>query len=456
MSAAADITVTTSLAIPSKVALGLWYEYHLSRVVEQRCICCMMNSKQSILRLLLGLCIGSSGLTNNTTSAQQLYMVHRYQDMFGDHMYALMLESLDGDVSRWGELPHGVREVFEQLTAARWVCQERTCDAFIDLVDVPAPDYIIEMVAQYFGDKDEWHAVADYCTCYHDASQLSYMALMFIYLANHSPGGARGEGITNMPQAVAFMASPYHRAGIKLTAAVYSKHMEWARFADGRSKVNSDSRCMSLRMLEHSTEERNKLQWVEALRSDWHIVFPEVSAFVDNDTDRAIRCGFLVEAERGEVQAHLDSIIEQGSAGAVDMAGKYCTEPYLGKGFSILMATDPHIAPSWAKGVLLAIEKNGEISLSLAERASFVRPPGDEALRHLPWTITCPICAFPALTYSAYCIAITDSFTIPAVGSNGCKRILEEVNGIIGVYGISHPAFIAQLNVMAVGEQASL
>jgi hypothetical protein len=34
MSAAADITVTTSLAIPSKVALGLWYEYHLGRVAK--------------------------------------------------------------------------------------------------------------------------------------------------------------------------------------------------------------------------------------------------------------------------------------------------------------------------------------------------------------------------------------------------------------------------------------
>mmetsp|Transcript_1804 Transcript_1804/g.4208 ORF Transcript_1804/g.4208 Transcript_1804/m.4208 type:complete len:121 (-) Transcript_1804:1717-2079(-) len=70
MSAAADVTVTTSLAIHSKVAMGLWYEYLLGRVAEQRCICCMMHSEQSILRLLLGLCIGSSRMTNNATSAQ--------------------------------------------------------------------------------------------------------------------------------------------------------------------------------------------------------------------------------------------------------------------------------------------------------------------------------------------------------------------------------------------------
>ncbi|KAJ1382635.1 hypothetical protein B484DRAFT_440741 [Ochromonadaceae sp. CCMP2298] len=234
-------TKTSAISVQSLVCVDLVYRY--GRVAEQRALSCMMHSPERIQRPFLYRVMEPGGVSNDATTC-------RYSCMYQEGLYALMLESLGCDISQWGELPKEVRQVFGQITSARWVSQERSCYAFIALMDVPASTYVDEMVAEYYdGGGEEWDAVADYFTCFFDASKLSHVALIMLYIANHSPGGASGEEISNIPQMVAFMASPYQRAGVKITAALYAVHMEWARFADGRSKVDPASRCMSLRMV---------------------------------------------------------------------------------------------------------------------------------------------------------------------------------------------------------------
>ena len=62
---------------------------------------------------------------------------------------------------------------------------------------------------KYFGgeETDDWKTAKDYCVCI-DSNDLSQFMLTFWYLANHTPGGRKGEGLVECMKVLGFLGSP--------------------------------------------------------------------------------------------------------------------------------------------------------------------------------------------------------------------------------------------------------
>lgn len=93
----------------------------------------------------------------------------------------------------------------------------------------------MEIVRGDFPTEAERQQCAKLLTCIDQRDKLSNLIKVCMYLANHTPGGVAGEGRKNLSELVAFMSSPINRISMMLTGALYPKHIEWARFADGIS-----------------------------------------------------------------------------------------------------------------------------------------------------------------------------------------------------------------------------
>lgn len=129
------------------------------------------------------------------------------------------------------------------------------------LLNAPASDALVAAVSGDFEDRGEWKECKQLFSCIYQREKLSHLILVFMHLSNHTPGGAHGEGRTNLAELVAFLSSPWNRIAVVFTAALYPKHMEWARFADGVSGTHTDTtRVISTRMIEAPPFERELIK----------------------------------------------------------------------------------------------------------------------------------------------------------------------------------------------------
>lgn len=292
---------------------GLFVQYGRGNFASLRLWNCSMHGDERVLRPMLTALLQTGGLENNATVTQNLYRISRYTHMFADELQAILLLTVGDDPTKLRTLPRSLTSLFKQACATRWLSLPRQCSALIRLMDAAADDEIIDIVRQELGGEasEQWLRVKDLCTCFHDDAVLSHISLVFIYLANRAPGGKKGEGYVNLPEIVGFMASPYQRVAIKIAAKLYSIQIAWSKFTDSNTAVHSNTRCISTRLPESVTEDRNKLALLCAIEHSWETAMPEESAYVEKESTRALNLGLLETAS--ELKEHCTKMVETGN-----------------------------------------------------------------------------------------------------------------------------------------------
>lgn len=116
---------------------------------------------------------------------------------------------------------------------------ERTCWNLVLTLCVKATEALIKHVRDFLGgeDSEDWKAALKYCVCI-DSNDLSFVMLIFLYLANRSPSGKKGEGLIGCMSILGFLGSSVHRVRIYLMSRFYSIHIGWAKFSDSKSEID--------------------------------------------------------------------------------------------------------------------------------------------------------------------------------------------------------------------------
>ena len=155
-----------------------------------------MHNFERVLVSLLDVLMGNQGLTHEMTSAQNLYRLNYYWVKFKAMVNALTTVSVGGDPTLYMTAPKEMRKLIGKVARTRWLSAERTTERLIELLKVRATTTMIKFVKDYFGgdESNNWKAACKYCTCI-GSNDLSQFMLTFWYIANHTPGGRKGEGM---------------------------------------------------------------------------------------------------------------------------------------------------------------------------------------------------------------------------------------------------------------------
>lgn len=136
--------------------------------------------------------------------------------------------------------------------ATRRLPTERTSDNLLQTLSVPATSTLIEYVCDYFRgiESEDWLVAKQHCT-YINSDELSCTVVSFWYLANHTPGGKKGERAVGCLSVLGFLASPFRRITIMIVASLYPIHLSWASFSDKAAQIGIKTNCASTRSSQH-------------------------------------------------------------------------------------------------------------------------------------------------------------------------------------------------------------
>ena len=111
-------------------------------------------------------------------------------------------------------------------------------------------------------------------------SGLQEHLLAFWWLANHTPGGKKGEGVIGCMSVVGFLGAPHHRVCLKLADALYKIHIKWAEFSDRSTEIGI-AHAISTKAIENVIFERQFVMEMFALCSDWERKLPGITKYVE-------------------------------------------------------------------------------------------------------------------------------------------------------------------------------
>ena len=272
----------------SSVVPGLIYNYE--GTFRQACLrSCQMHNYERVLLPLLDNLLGKQGLAHEMTTSQGMYRVNYYWVKFRNMLDTLIIDSLGGDVNKYFEAPPAMKNLIGKVARTRWVSAERTSKKLMDALNVPAYQALIDKVCAYFGGEDsvEWKEGSKFCTCV-GATGTSHLMLAFWWLANHTPGGKKGEGVIGCMSVVGFLGAPHHRVCLKLADALYKIHIKWAEFSDRSTEIGT-AHAISTRAIENVIFERQFVMEMFLLCSDWERKLPGITEYVEFESKRALK-----------------------------------------------------------------------------------------------------------------------------------------------------------------------
>ena len=122
--------------------------------------------------------------------------------------------------------------------ATRRLPTERKSDNLLQTLSIPATSALIEYVCDYFRgiESEDWLVAKQHCT-YINSDELSCTVVSFWYLANHTPGGKKGERAVGCLSVLGFLGSPFRRITIMIVASLYPIHLSWASFSDKAAQI---------------------------------------------------------------------------------------------------------------------------------------------------------------------------------------------------------------------------
>lgn len=465
------ITQQNLLHRPSLVIPGQVYKYG-GRFRESCVRTCVMHNFERILASMINILMGNQGLSYDMTTSQNLFRLNYYTIKYRSMVDALTVKSVGGNPEDFSNAPDAIRKLIGSVNATRWLSTERTSDNLLETMSVPASPDLVEHVCKFFGgpESENWVIAKKFCTCI-DSTDLSHTMLSFWYLANHSPGGKKGEGAIGCLRVLGFLGSPYHRITIKIVASLYPIHLSWAAFADKNSEIGVRPKCPSTRSVEAVRFDRGFLQAMSQLAGQWEKFLPDSKAFLDSEAQRAEDLELV--SNKDEVTAYFNDLMSKGTCNVLKMALKYFFYPGLRPGWSILQVVDPFVGPKAAGAILSALTILGNIAPEdIPAPVAHVDNPVvaddngsdiDESdiddddddvyndsgqingimMTDVEWTIESTTHAAPTVLMSEYEKIITDGFL---------DAPREVIQGIVQAYGLGHRRIIAELKMIANGE----
>jgi len=414
-----------------------------------RTLSCRMHAVQNVFQPLLKAFLNIQGLSNSATTAQNLYSLSYYMSKLKEQIKVLHVISAGWDIN---EVPERIaiemRYMVTQICATRWVSTERCCDQVWKMLNVKAtPEFIAFFEVDYLQeDKAELYAYIA-CPLYPDSP--SYLILMLLYLANHAAGGKKADHFKRCGELVGFLTSSYHRVAIRLVAELYPLHLRYSAFFNGPSEVHGgDVESISTRAIETIVFERSILQELHRLDDDWHSFFPDASDYVTLEAERAVKEDEEEDEEnRTTVESFIDAHdadMKSGIAVMIQRAHKYFIQGTLSRGWVPLYVTDPFISVDFAVGILEAFESNGYIDN--LDKSVFQSLTSEDQSPLSPWSMECPVYAFPGISHSVLRKQVKNMFTL---GND--HTVNESIEGIIAAYGLRHSRIIDELLILSTG-----
>jgi hypothetical protein len=320
-----------------------------------------MHNFERVLVSLFSTLMGSQGLAYDTTTSQNLYRLNYYWVKFKAMVEAITTQSVGGDPESFNQAPPEIRNLIGEIASTRWLSSERTTERLIELLKVKATEDLIEFVKPYFGGEDslDWKTAIEYCVCI-DSNDMSQFMLTFWYLANHTPGGRKGEGLIGCMKVLGFLGSPYQRVSIYIVASLYPIHLEWVKFSDKGSELAKDVKTISTRSIENVLFERYFVESIQHLSTDWKSFLPGVHEFITSESIRAKKLGLIID--ENEMQEYFEKQIKKGTDPMMAITLKYFITPSLRIGWSILQVVEPHVGPAAAAAILTVLRRLGYIS----------------------------------------------------------------------------------------------
>lgn len=195
-------------------------------------------------------------------------------------------------------------------------------------LSIPASTTLTKFVCDSFGgsESENWLQAKQYCTCI-NSDELLHTMLTFWYLANHTPGGKKGEGAVGCFSVIGFLGSPNQRITIFLVVALYPVHLSLAKFSDKPAEIGIKPKCASTRSIEGVRFDRSFLQSMALLPDEWAAFIPDAKTFLEKEAKRARDLG-LVESQE-EVIEFFDNLMKKGTLSVMSIALKYFFFPGL-------------------------------------------------------------------------------------------------------------------------------
>ena len=470
----------------SAIIPGLIYKYG-GRFRELCVRTCQMHNFERILANMISTLMGNQGLGYDMTTAQNLYRLNYYWIKYRAMVNALTVESVGGNPELFNNAPEEIRNVIGSVNATRLLSTERVSDHMFQTLSVPASDSLTKFICDYFGgpDSENWLLAKQYCTCI-NSEELSHTMLSFWYLANHTPGGKKGEGAVGCLSVLGFLGSPYQRITIMIVASLYPIHLAWAKFSDKPAEIGIKPKCASTRSIEGVRFDRLFLESMLQLSSNWGEFLPDALTFLQREAERAEVLELVRNKE--EVINFFDSLMKKGTSTIMSLALKYFFYPGLRPAWSILQVVDPYVGSAAATAILSALkslkiidvdthenpvevphysndtrmvidernidgeDEHTDSSTDDDEGSNASETDGEQALNDMIpqvgeasdtcWSTGSKTHAARTVVMSEYGKIIKDGFL---------NAPLENVKGIVDAYGLSHRAVVTKLMKLSNG-----
>lgn len=450
-----DDSTKDRMVIRSKLADDL--QFHLGGSVRQhRVRPCQAHNFERILQSLLDSAGQQAGLTKDATTLQSMFCIHYYLDTKVNSKYKVVLFDMYGkDFSK--EFPRILWNKFGTTAANRWLSREKQAARLISMLQIPADDSMIELVRKV--NINEFDRIIKespslFSTIF-DGSKLSVFVLSVFYLLHKlKPNSDVRKGCYRI---LGFLCSYEHRAALCVMASMLSMHRQWLSFSNCKAEITSSAEieANSTRVLESSVFSRKLLLQIYDLQQNWKETLPELvtqlesisriefhSKDVIDDDDR-----FNLFLDRW------DKLIVSAVKPMKQQSLKYFRDIDLKIGWSLALLTNPVLAPSVSKGILLGLCQSGTIA-SIVESygedfpsstpfitdEDFEMPSGNDGTIY-SWSLDDPIYAYPDLSYGGLIVTVKNSYTNH--GENGRE--------IIKAYGLYHPNVVGELISLSKG-----
>lgn len=419
---------------------GLFYDH--SGTFREACTrTCQMHNFERVLVSLFDVLMGSQGLNYDMTSAQNLYRLNYYWVKFKAMVEALTTQSVGGDPNYFKKAPKEIRNLIGEIARTRWLSTERTTERLISLLRVEATEEFTNFIKPYLGneDSDNWKAAMKYCVCI-DSTHLSQFMLTFWYLANHTPGGKKGEGLVGCMKVLGFLGSPYQRVSIFIVASLYPIHLDWVKFSDRVSEIGIAAKAISTRSIENVLFERHFVECILCLSTDWRKVLPDANEFLISETSRAKALG-LIDDEKVMVD-YFDAQMKMGTEPMMEVTKKYFIIPGLRIGWSILQVVDPYVGPAAAAAILCALRKLGHINEDDSSCSDDILLLPDTDILGGPWTSSSETHAAPNISMRKYQDMIIEGYTAATTTVS---------QSVVKAYALSNTMIVNELKLIAKG-----
>jgi hypothetical protein len=414
-----------------------------------RWLTCKMHALDRIFKPWHNEIIGKQGLGKNGTTAQNVYSIAYYMRIYKDYFQFLARTSVGGDITT--PLPEELDSLLKTICSSRWLSSELTNFQLWQLLNVPATDDLITYIREVcaFDDDVEWANIVDFATTPDDASKPSHLILCFLFIANTGTG----DSAKKCGELVSFLCSPYHRVNIRLCACMYQLHRKWASFIDGRSGTHPDVETHSTRLLEAPGFERNMYASLASLEGEgWKTHSEFIAAYdtMQKEAQRAVKfqaAGDAAVVTLRSFEEAVDLKVQRAVEAMMPKAQKYLCNQMNRIAFVPVFLTDPILAPHVAEAMLDAFAENGDIDLDafrLAKTKFKQLPAIGSQVAHAPFTVECPVNAWPGKTYRQLRVDIKNMWL--KVGGTHTK---EQVTALMEAYGLLHPSVLDELFVLA-------